>query len=177
MRVQRFGCGIRGVDRVVSLGRLWEMTPKDAPKDAQRRLPVLQFFERHRLARPCLVETQTTNAALLPEGFIEIPPSCGSGSGEVVDRCTLTLSLTAGKTGEASVLVTVTDAGGQTATGLMTVYVEPPLGTTSGGTSGGGSVGVGILLGLLVLVGFKRKIREIPVSVPRGMIARETVLV
>ena len=53
-------------------------------------------------------------------------------------------------------LVTVTDAGGQTATGLVTLYVEPSLESTSGGTSGGGSVGVGMLLGLLVLVGFKR---------------------
>ena len=75
----------------------------------------------------------------------------------MVDRCTLTLSPTAGMTGEASVLVTVTDAGGQTATGLVTLYVEPSLGTSSGGTSGGGSVGVGMLLGLLVLVGLKRR--------------------
>ena len=106
---------------------------------------------------PLSVETETTNAALLPEAFIEVSPGCGSGSGEVVDRCTLTLSPTAGMTGEASVLVTVTDAGGQTATGLVTLYVEPSLGTTSGGTSGGGSVGVGMLLGLLVLVGLKRR--------------------
>ena len=106
---------------------------------------------------PLSVETQTTNAALLPEAFIEVSPGCGLGSGEVVDRCTLTLSPTAGMTGEASVLVTVTDAGGQTATGLVTLYVEPSLGSTSGGTSGGGSVGVGMLLGLLVLVGFKKR--------------------
>ena len=106
---------------------------------------------------PLSVETQTTNAALLPEAFIEISPGCGSGSGAVVDRCTLTLSPTAGMTGGASVLVTVTDAEGQTATGLLTLYVEPSLGSTSGGTSGGGSVGVGMLLGLLVLVGFRRR--------------------
>ena len=37
---------------------------------------------------PLSVETQTTNAALLPEAFIEVSPGCGSGSGEVVDRCT-----------------------------------------------------------------------------------------
>jgi hypothetical protein len=107
---------------------------------------------------PLSVETETTNAALLPEGFIEVSPGCGTGSGEVVDRCTLTLSPTAGMTGEASVLVTVTDAGGQTATGLVTLYVEPSLGSTSGGTSGGGSVGVGMLLGLLVLVVFRRRL-------------------
>ena len=106
---------------------------------------------------PLSVETQTTNAALLPEAFIEISPGCGSGSGAVVDRCTLTLSPTAGMTGGASVLVTVTDAEGQTATGLLTLYVEPSLGSTSGGTSGGGSVGVGMLLGLLVLVGLRRR--------------------
>ena len=106
---------------------------------------------------PLSVETQTTNAALLPEAFIEVSPGCGSGSGAVVDRCTLTLSPTAGMTGGASVLVTVTDAEGQTATGLLTLYVEPSLGSTSGGTSGGGSVGVGMLLGLLVLVGFRRR--------------------
>jgi hypothetical protein len=106
---------------------------------------------------PLSVETQTTNAALLPEAFIEVSPGCGSGSGEVVDRCTLTLSPTAGMTGGASVLVTVTDAEGRSATGLVTLYVEPSLGSTSGGTSGGGSVGVGMLLGLLVLVGFRRR--------------------
>ena len=106
---------------------------------------------------PLSVETQTTNAALLPEAFIEVSPGCGSGSGAVVDRCTLTLSPTAGMTGGASVLVTVTDAEGQTATGLLTLYVEPSLGSTSGGTSGGGSVGVGMLLGLLVLVGLRRR--------------------
>ena len=106
---------------------------------------------------PLSVETQTTNAALLPEGFIEVSSGCGSGSGEVVDRCTLTLSPTAGMTGDASVLVTVTDTEGRSATDLMTLYVEPSLGTSSGGTSGGGSVGVGMLLGLLVLVGFKRR--------------------
>jgi hypothetical protein len=106
---------------------------------------------------PLSVETQTTNAALLPEAFIEISPGCGSGSGEVVDRCTLTLSPTAGMTGGASVLVTVTDAEGRSATGLVTLYVEPSLGSTSGGTSGGGSVGVGMLLGLLVLVGLRRR--------------------
>ncbi len=110
---------------------------------------------------PLSVETQTTNAALLPEAFIEVSPGCGSGSGDVVDRCTLTLSPTAGMTGDVSVLVTVTDAEGRSATGLMTLYVEPSLGSTSGGTSGGGSVGVGMLLGLLVLVGFrKRKLRR-----------------
>ena len=110
---------------------------------------------------PLSVETQTTNAALLPEAFIEVSPGCGSGSGEVVDRCTLTLSPTAGMTGGASVLVTVTDAEGRSTTGLVTLYVEPSLGSTSGGTSGGGSVGVGMLLGLLVLVGFrKRKLRR-----------------
>ena len=106
---------------------------------------------------PLSVETQTTNAALLPEAFIEISPGCGSGSGEVVDRCTLTLSPTAGMTGGASVLVTVTDAEGRSTTGLVTLYVEPSLGSTSGGTSGGGSVGVGMLLGLLVLVGLRRR--------------------
>jgi hypothetical protein len=106
---------------------------------------------------PLSVETQTTNAALLPEAFIEVSPGCGSGSGAVVDRCALTLSPTAGMTGGASVLVTVTDAEGRSATGLVTLYVEPSLGSTSGGTSGGGSVGVGMLLGLLVLVGFRRR--------------------
>ena len=105
---------------------------------------------------PLSVETQTTNAALLPEASIDVSPACGSGSGEVVDRCTLTLSPTAGMTGEASVLVKVTDAEGQTATDLMTLDVEPSSGRTSGG-GGGGSVGVGMLLGLLVLVGVRRR--------------------
>ncbi len=105
---------------------------------------------------PLSVETQTTNAALLPEASIDVSPACGSGSGEVVDRCTLTLSPTAGMTGEASVLVKVTDAEGQTATDLMTLDVEPSSGRTSGG-GGGGSVGVGRLLGLLVLVGVRRR--------------------
>ncbi len=59
-------------------------------------------------------------------------------------------------TGEASVLVKVTDAEGQTATDLMTLDVEPSSGRTSGG-GGGGSVGVGMLLGLLVLVGVRRR--------------------
>jgi hypothetical protein len=109
---------------------------------------------------PLSVETQTTNAALLPEASIDVSSGCGSGSGEVVDHCTLTLSPTAGMTGEAGVSVTVTDAEGRTATDLMTLDVEPSSGRTSEG-GGGGSVGVGMLLGLLVLVGFrKRKLRR-----------------
>ncbi len=109
---------------------------------------------------PLSVETQTTNAALLPEASINVSSGCGSGSGEVVDHCTLTLSPTAGMTGEAGVSVTVTDAEGRTATDLMTLDVEPSSGRTSEG-GGGGSVGVGMLLGLLVLVGFrKRKLRR-----------------
>ena len=107
---------------------------------------------------PLSVKTETTNEALLPEAFIEVSPGCGSGSGEVVDRCTLTLTPTVGMTGEAGVLVTVTDAEGQTGTGLMTLYVEPSLGSTSSGVSGGGgSVGVGMLVGLLALAGLRRR--------------------
>lgn len=46
MQVQRIGYGIRGFDRVAHLGHLWEMTPKDA----QQRLRILRFWERHGLA-------------------------------------------------------------------------------------------------------------------------------
>jgi hypothetical protein len=109
---------------------------------------------------PLSVETQTTNAALLPEASIEVSSGCGSGSGEVVDRCTLTLSPTAGMTGEAGVWVTVTDVEGQSAKDLITLDVEPSSGSSSGrasGGGGGGSGGVGMRLGLLVLVGSRRR--------------------
>lgn len=46
MQVQRIGYGIRGFYRVAHLGHLWEMTPKDA----QRRLEILRFWDKHGLA-------------------------------------------------------------------------------------------------------------------------------
>lgn len=46
MQVQRIGYGIRGFYRAAHLGHLWEMTPKDA----QQRLRILHFWERHGLA-------------------------------------------------------------------------------------------------------------------------------
>ena len=46
MQVQHIGYGIRGFYRVAHLGHLWEMTPKDA----QQRLRILHFWERHGLA-------------------------------------------------------------------------------------------------------------------------------
>ena len=45
MQVQRIGYGIRGFYRVAHWGHLWEMTPKDA----QERLKILRFWERHGL--------------------------------------------------------------------------------------------------------------------------------
>ena len=49
MRVQYIGYHIRGFYRVAALGHLWEMTPKDA----QRRLEILRFFDKHGLAATC----------------------------------------------------------------------------------------------------------------------------
>jgi transposase InsO family protein len=46
MRVQHIGYRIRGFYRVAALGHLWDMTPKDA----QRRLEILRFFDKHGLA-------------------------------------------------------------------------------------------------------------------------------
>mgnify|MGYP003394505253 CR=1 FL=1 len=46
MQVQGIGYGIRGFYRVAKLGHLWEMTPKDA----QRRLDILRFWDKHGLA-------------------------------------------------------------------------------------------------------------------------------
>ncbi len=46
MQVQRIGYGIRGFYRIAHLGHLWEMTPKDA----QRRLEILRFWDKHGLA-------------------------------------------------------------------------------------------------------------------------------
>ncbi len=48
MRVQHIGYRIRGFYQVAALGHLWQMTPKDA----QRRLEILRFFDKHGLARP-----------------------------------------------------------------------------------------------------------------------------
>ena len=45
MQVQGIGYGIRGFYRVAKLGHLWEMTPKDA----QRRLEILRFWDKHGL--------------------------------------------------------------------------------------------------------------------------------
>lgn len=46
MRVQHIGYRIRGFYRVAALGHLWDMTPKDA----QGRLEILRFFDKHGLA-------------------------------------------------------------------------------------------------------------------------------
>jgi hypothetical protein len=43
MRVQPMGYRVRGFYRVAALGHLWEMTPKDA----QQRLEILCFFDKH----------------------------------------------------------------------------------------------------------------------------------
>ena len=45
MQVQYIGYRIRGFYRVAWLGHVWEMTPKDA----QRRLDILRFWQRHGL--------------------------------------------------------------------------------------------------------------------------------
>ena len=45
MQIQHVGFGIRGFYRVAQLGHLWNMTPKDA----QQRLHILRFFEKHGL--------------------------------------------------------------------------------------------------------------------------------
>ncbi|MEW5791049.1 MAG: hypothetical protein ACOY4L_08780, partial [Pseudomonadota bacterium] len=46
MQVQHIGQRIRGFYRVVHLGHLWEMIPSDA----QRRLDILRFWDKHGLA-------------------------------------------------------------------------------------------------------------------------------
>ncbi len=46
MRVQHIGYRVRGFYRIAKLGHLWEMTPKDA----QRRLEILRFWDKHGLA-------------------------------------------------------------------------------------------------------------------------------
>ena len=46
MRVQHVGYRIRGFYRMAALGHLWEMTPKDA----QRRLDIPRFWDKHGLA-------------------------------------------------------------------------------------------------------------------------------
>jgi hypothetical protein len=45
MPVQHIGYRIRGFCRVAALGHLWEM----APKDAERRLEILRFFDKYGL--------------------------------------------------------------------------------------------------------------------------------
>jgi hypothetical protein len=45
MQVHHAGYRIRGFYRVAALGHLWEMTPKDA----QRRLYILRFWDRNGL--------------------------------------------------------------------------------------------------------------------------------
>jgi transposase InsO family protein len=45
MQVKHIGYGIRGFYQVAALGHLWEMTPKDA----QERLQILRFWDRHGL--------------------------------------------------------------------------------------------------------------------------------
>ena len=49
MRVRHIGYRIQGFYRVAALGHLWAMTPKDA----QRRLEILRFFDMHGLAATC----------------------------------------------------------------------------------------------------------------------------
>jgi len=46
MQRQHIGYRVRGFYRVAALGHLWDMTPKDA----QRRLEILRFFDKHGLA-------------------------------------------------------------------------------------------------------------------------------
>jgi transposase InsO family protein len=46
MQIHHVGYRIRGLYRVAALGHLWDMTPKDA----QRRLEILRFFDKHGLA-------------------------------------------------------------------------------------------------------------------------------
>jgi DNA invertase Pin-like site-specific DNA recombinase len=46
MQVHHVGYQIRGFYRIAKLGHLWEMTPKDA----QERLQILRFFDKHGLA-------------------------------------------------------------------------------------------------------------------------------
>jgi len=46
MRVQHMGYRIRGFYKVAALGHLWDMTPKDA----ERRLEILRYFEKYGLA-------------------------------------------------------------------------------------------------------------------------------
>jgi transposase InsO family protein len=46
MRVQHIGYRIRGFYRIAAFGHLWEMTPKDA----QQRLKILRFWDKHGLA-------------------------------------------------------------------------------------------------------------------------------
>jgi hypothetical protein len=48
VQVKHIGYGIRGFYRVAALGHLWVMTPKNA----QRRLQILRFWERHGLEAP-----------------------------------------------------------------------------------------------------------------------------
>ncbi|MEW5790812.1 MAG: hypothetical protein ACOY4L_12840, partial [Pseudomonadota bacterium] len=46
MQVQHIGQRIRGFYRVAPLGHLWDMIPRDA----QRRLDILRFWDKHGLA-------------------------------------------------------------------------------------------------------------------------------
>ncbi|MEW5708714.1 MAG: helix-turn-helix domain-containing protein [Pseudomonadota bacterium] len=46
MQIQHLGYRIRGFYRVAALGHLWAMTPKDA----QRRLEILRFCDKHGFA-------------------------------------------------------------------------------------------------------------------------------
>ncbi|WP_038471648.1 integrase core domain-containing protein [Acidithiobacillus caldus] len=49
MQVQHVGYRIRGFYRVAGLGHRWEMTPKDA----QERLRIVQFWDKHGLVAAC----------------------------------------------------------------------------------------------------------------------------
>ncbi len=95
------------------------------------------------------VTASSSNTTLLPDSGIGGYTGCtATGS------CTLRLMPASGQVGTTTVTVTVKDGYGQKTSAGFVLTVQ---GSSSTGTSGGGSVGVGMLLGLLVLVGVKRR--------------------
>jgi hypothetical protein len=104
-----------------------------------------------------VVAASSSNTGLLPDSGITGYTSCTKAG-----SCTLTLVPASGQVGTTAVTVTVEDGYGQETSAGFALTVQAVEGSPSMGTSGGGggcSVGVGMLLGLLVVVGFKKRLR------------------
>jgi hypothetical protein len=90
------------------------------------------------------VAVHSSDQTLLPDADIG-----GAGNCTVANVCTLTVKPAVQQSGSATVMVTVSDTFGASATETFTVSVTPPPAQSS--ASGGGSLG---WLTLIILLGF-----------------------